>query len=335
MRTMRNLWKQKWLQVLIGVAMSGIFLYLAFSRINFHELTNAFQGIHGSFLLLSLICILVNDALRALRWRILLLPLKKLPFKTLFSAMMIGYAVNMMLPLRMGEVARALLLKKKARISGSSVFATVVTERVLDVLPLLLMVFVAVFIIPLPEWLKKSAGILFGITAIMVCILILLRRKLHVTDRIVERLLGRIAPAWVQPTKSIFSSFFKGFASPGERAHYFMILGLTLLIWTFVSLAVYNCMLAFNFHLPWYAPVILLIFISIGVTVPSPGYIGTFHWVCQAGLMSFGIAREPALAFAVVMHILNILPYLVLGLTFAWLEGVNVLKPEPGNKMPL
>ena len=75
------------------------------------------------------------------------------------------------------------------------------------------------------------------------------------------------------------------------------------------------------------ASLILLVITTIAVVVPSsPGYVGTYHYLCQITLALFGIPAGPALSFAAVVHGVNFIPVLVAGLFFAQHEGMAILK---------
>ena len=119
---------------------------------------------------------------------------------------------------------------------------------------------------------------------------------------------------------------------PMKRWHdYITVCILSLIIWVCYGLIFYFCLHTFDFvetyHLEWSASLILLVITTIAVVVPSsPGYVGTYHYLCQITLAMFGVPASPALSFATVVHGVNILPVFIVGLFFVHLEGMAVLK---------
>ena len=109
---------------------------------------------------------------------------------------------------------------------------------------------------------------------------------------------------------------------------------LSVLIWVCYTLVFYFSLHAFDFirpfQLPWLASLTLLVITTIAVVVPSsPGYVGTYHYLCQISLAMFGVPAGPALSFGVVVHAVNFLPVFAVGLIFAYYEGVAIFKvPE-------
>ena len=85
-----------------------------------------------------------------------------------------------------------------------------------------------------------------------------------------------------------------------------------------------------TFHLPWSASLILLVVTTVAVIIPSsPGYVGTYHYLCQISLAMFGVSSGPALSFATVVHGINFLPVLVVGLILSYYEGIAIFEmPE-------
>src|SRR3972149_2365438 len=121
-----------------GILLALLFLYLAFRGSDLDKLRSSLQGANYFWALLLIPCMLVSNVFRAWRWRYLLNPIKKnVSFRNLFSSVMIGYMGNNALP-RVGEVVRPYNLGRLEGISKSAVFATVLVERILDILCFLL-----------------------------------------------------------------------------------------------------------------------------------------------------------------------------------------------------
>lgn len=119
-------------KLLLGVAISGLLLFVALRKVDFSEFWASLQAVNGWYLLLSVVVTLVSFALRALRWQHLLSPLKAVSFRSSLQVTMIGFMANNLLPVRMGELVFAYVMGEKENISKSASLATVVLFRLCD-----------------------------------------------------------------------------------------------------------------------------------------------------------------------------------------------------------
>ena len=117
----------------IGIFIGILFLYVAFRSVDVHKMWQALKTAHYWYLLPAVGTAFFSHYLRAFRWRYLLDPIRRLDTGALFSSLMIGYAANTVVPAHLGEFLRAFVLSKKRRVAMSSVFATIVVERIIDV----------------------------------------------------------------------------------------------------------------------------------------------------------------------------------------------------------
>ena len=163
------------IKVLVGSIVGIFFLYLAAHKVDFTQMMNALRAANYWFILATIPALFLSHLLRALRWRYLLDPIRRLDIGSLFSSLIIGYMANAIMPAHLGEVLRAYTLCKKKSMSASSIFATIVTERILDMFALLALMVFAIYIYPFPEWLKNSGYILFTGTLGLFVFLILLK----------------------------------------------------------------------------------------------------------------------------------------------------------------
>ena len=137
---------------------------------------------------------------------------------------------------------------------------------------------------------------------------------------------------FVEKIGSWVSSFARGLLPLDNWRHYILTLWLSIAIWAGYTLVFYFGLIAFGFSLPVVTSLVLVIFVSLSIIVPSsPGYIGTYHFLCQLALGFFGIEKSEALGFAFVIHGLNTIPFLILGLILAWYEGINIIQMTKKN----
>jgi uncharacterized membrane protein YbhN (UPF0104 family) len=119
-----------------------------------------------------------------------------------------------------------------------------------------------------------------------------------------------------------------------SAGHYLAAAVLSIAIWLGYAACYYACLEAFDLvathHLAWYVGLVVLVFTTISVVIPStPGYVGTFHYLCQLSLVMFGVSASEALSFAVVAHFISLAPVAVAGLICANYEGVAIYRTPP------
>jgi uncharacterized protein (TIRG00374 family) len=327
----------------IGILIAIFFIFLAVRKVDFIQMLKAFEMANYWYLVPTLPILMFSHLLRAFRWRYLLDPIKRLDTESLFSSLIIGYMANLLMPAHLGEMLRAYILSKKRGIAGSATFATIVMERVIDVFSLLALMVLTVLIYPFPAWLKKSGYILFAGTLGSFMLLILIKKMNPETLSILDIALRPFPRRLQQKTQNVLEGFKSGIVPLKSWADYSAVSLLSIVIWVCYGLVFYFSLNAFDFirtyHLPWSTSLILLVMTTIGIVIPSsPGYVGTFHYLCQISLALFGIPVGPALSFATVVHGTIFLPVLVLGLILSYFEGVtlsNILQQKAvGDNVP-
>ena len=231
------------------------------------------------------------------------------------------------------SIMRAYVLSKKREISMSSTFATIVIERIMDVFTLLLLMCLVIFIHPFPDWVMKSGYIMFAASLVLFLLLIFFKRSDSRARAILRILFKPLPERYEHRIEGMIERFLSGIV-PLKRWHdYFTVTILSATIWACYGLAFYFGLEAFAFirtyHLAWYVSLVLLVITTISVVVPSsPGYVGTWHFLCQVSLAMFGVPASPALSFAVVLHAVNVVPVLVLAILLASYEGIRIFKPD-------
>jgi len=321
------------IKLIVGLLISVICLYLAFRKVDFGEMLKAFHTANYWYLVPSIGVIFLSHFLRAFRWRYLLDPIKRLDTGSLFSSLMIGYAANTFMPAHLGEFLRAFVLGKKRQIPMSPVFATIVVERIIDMFYLLILTFIALFILPFPtpDLVIKGAYFMLALTLGLLVFLIFLKKASATTMRVISIILKPFPDTIERKIADILEKFIHGLL-PMKNWHDYITVGiLSVLIWACYGLVFYFCLPAFDFvntyNLPWSTSLILLVITTIAVVVPSsPGYVGTYHYLCQITLSMFGVNAGSALSFAAVVHGMNFLPVLIVGLIFAHFEGMAIFK---------
>src|SRR5512139_1785487 len=164
------------LKLIIGLGIGAMFFYLAVRSVDIEQMLAALGRTHYGFVLLSAALMFAAHYLRALRWRYFLAPVKRVPTGSLFSALMIGYAANTFVPAHLGEVLRAFVIGKKQDISASAAFASIVVERIVDVVSLIAVMAIVIMVHPFPEWVETSGALMLAGALVAFGILIAAKR---------------------------------------------------------------------------------------------------------------------------------------------------------------
>jgi hypothetical protein len=131
--------------------------------------------------------------------------------------------------------------------------------------------------------------------------------------------------------ESLVLNFLHGVQPLAGPGHYLAVGVLSIGIWAGYAAVYYLCLTAFDLpqlhSLPWHAGLVVLVLTTVSVVVPStPGYVGTFHYLCQVALLMFGVSASEALSYAIVAHAVGILPVTLAGVAAAQIEGIALLR---------
>lgn len=303
----------------IGLLVSAVFLYLSFRKVDLAEMKSALSQAHYIYVLPSIVFLLIGFWIRALRWKILLQPVKEIGTHTLFSATMIGFMANNVLPARLGEFVRADAIGRQATISRSAAFATIVVERLFDGLTLLLFLVVTLAFSSFPDWVREAGIGALGVYGIGIAFIYLLHARMETAIRVLQVLFrplpDRVSEKLIRQTK-LFGS---GLHVLSQVRHLVLISLFSIILWV-VNVASLQCILdAFDLNLPWYAAFMVEVILSMGVILPSsPGFVGVFQGFCILALALFGVSQGVALGFSVVLHVSGYIPVTAIGLFYFW-----------------
>jgi glycosyltransferase 2 family protein len=316
----------------IGIGISVFFLYLLFRKIDFDKLWMALREMDYRYLLLSILFTFVSYFFRAVRWRYLLLPMKKIGMSSLFSATIIGYMANNILPARLGEFVRAYALGEKEKLDKSAVFATLVLDRLFDGFTVILILLITFFTVKLPAGMEEvQHGLVLGgyvtlaFYVTVIAFLVLLKkqtmRTLRVTAMVMKPFPARVGERLIP----VLGSFIEGLRFSSRSTDILMLFASSAVIWAFAVLALDMVLVSFGIILPVTASMFIMVFLVFAVMVPaSPGYVGTYHAACVYGLMAFNVQMEKALSIALLVHGVNFFPVILAGMVFLWRDKLSL-----------
>ncbi len=307
----------------------ALLVYL-FSRIEYGRLWMSLASANLVLLLPAGALLVGTLAIRSWRWRYLVKPLKLVGFGSLLSATSIGLMANMILPARLGEIVRAVVLGQREQLDKSASFATIIVERLLDGLTVLFILAVLLLVEPLPLERGMDRALRWGglVTLALylgaLTFLLYLHRSTPQAVRGVRRVCSRLLPRYVDKFCHLLESFSGGLRTLGERESLGQIVVGSAALWGVLGLYNFIVVRAFQLPLPLTVGFLLLVFQAFAVMVPAaPGFVGTYHAATVACLSLWGVSSEVALGVALVMHALNFFLTVVAGCISLWAVGLS------------
>lgn len=309
---------KKILKVLGSIALGVLFIWLAFRSVELSEVVESTRGMSWWWLLPFTAATLFAHYIRALRWEMLFTNKQKTPSRiTLYTGVMFGYLVNIPLP-RVGEVARPVYVAQQVGESNSKIIGTIVLERVVDLLGmLLLMAFVVVFLIADPQVLSRLFGIditnqdtqisvlltvlQFGVIALAALALMYWGFK-----KAAEKTEGKVAEV-VYKIQKIIRTFVDGLLAIRELKNWPLFIFHSALIWVLYISMTYIGFWMFDMHttydLGFTEAVVLTVVSGVGLTIPTPGGIGSYHlFITKSLFIFYGVPEATGLAYATISH---------------------------------
>jgi uncharacterized protein (TIRG00374 family) len=287
-----------------------------------------------SLLAAALVVTGLTYALRALRWLYLLAPLGRVHFGNAFRTTVIGFAGTFLLPARAGEVIRPYLLARREGLPATAAFATIILERLLDLVTVLGLF--AVFVLTLdpatvsadPAHLArvKGGGVLAASAAALALVVAFVaaghperlgRWALRIESVLPERLARAVA--------TFVESFTQGLAVMRQPRRLFVSLVLSVPLWMSIAAGIWLTSRAFHITFGYTASFLVTTILVVGVAVPTPGAIGGFHAAYQIAVQTFfGAPDDRAIGAAIVLHAVSFLPVTALGIVFMAREGLTL-----------
>ncbi len=304
--------------ILVGV----VLFWLVYRKTNFREVFQIIKNVRWSWIILSMVLGLFSHITRTLRWKLLIRPLGYNPrFSTLFYSVMIMYFSNLAIP-RSGELIRCATASKYEKVPFSSLLGTVVTERIIDMLMMALLL-VLVIVLQFDQFVKFLKAnpqiadtlnnfahllpLLIALGAVSVIFLVLIyifRHKLR-KNKLIDKLF-------------VFTKeFWYGLKTVATLEGKWLFIFYTFLIWLLYFLMIYVVFFAFDFtsHLNAIQGLVVFVLASLGMVFPSPGGMGSWHFMAIEALKLYGIKAEPwGRTFAFVAHESQLAMLIIVGL---------------------
>jgi len=230
------------------------------------------------------------------------------------ASLLIGYLFNNILPARAGEAARIIALKQRAGTARFEALGTVVAERALDVVCLIVLLFAAAPTLPGVDWLPRALAVGGGLSAGLVALLVAMAFYGRRPARLLVRPLSVLPGISGERTESAAANLVHGFSFLRRPASAVAAVLLTLVSWLLIAFSFWLCLLGFDFGLGFEAGLLVVVAVNFAMILPSgPAAVGVFEAATLVALAVFGIDRSSAFSYAIVVHALNVIPFILVG----------------------
>lgn len=326
------------IRFLIFAAIGILVVYFVFRKIDIPLFTKQLGESKSEWILVAFIIGTLSHLIRALRWKILLKPLGySARTSTAFFSVMTGYLVNLGIP-RAGEISRCAALSKKENIPIEILIGTVIAERLIDMIMLLIIVLLTVvfqtkllgnyvsqhFLHPLSQKLQSLWGsnilyVAIAFLSISILIFTIFKKKSQKKEKKASKLIKMI------------NGFANGVRSVLKVKQPFLFVTYTIGIWTCYWLTTQVIFLGFDFS-SGFGPekgLTTLVFSTVGVMVPAPGGIATIIAVKEGVMAIYNLQENDATILATVLFASQIIMLVVVGIiSFIGLGTTNDKKPN-------
>lgn len=316
----------------VGIGISAILVFFLFRGVDYQKLWEAASHANLYLWIPAFLIQYLLMFIRALRWQYLMRHIKKIRIGSLFSATTIGFMANNLLPARMGEFVRAYVIGEKEGVSATSSFATIVVERLFDVVAILIMTVCVFLLFELPgevsqikDTVRGGAVALLVLSVVIISFLSVLVRYREKGLSIARTLLSPFPEKLREHAILFVDSLAAGLEVVKDGRSLFMVLIYSALNWIISALPIYLITISFGFHLPFSSSLLILVLLAFAISVPSsPGFVGPFHYAIYLGLSFYGIGKAEAVGMAIVIHLAQFVPLVVLGLILLWRERLSL-----------
>jgi glycosyltransferase 2 family protein len=310
------MWRLRWRQasLWVGLLVSLVFAYLAVRDVDAAAFGTALREMEYWVLAPAALVLALAIFLRAVRWRLLFAPRHRPSTSAITTSLLIGYLFNNILPARAGEAARIIALKQRAGTARFEALGTVVAERALDVVCLIVLLFAVAPTLPGVDWLPRALAVGGGLSLGLVALLIAMAFYGHRPARLLLRPLSLLPGISGERSESAATNLVHGFSFLRRPASAVAAVLLTLVSWLLIALSFWLCLLGFDFGLGFEAGLLVVVAVNLAMILPSgPAAVGVFEAATLVALGVFGVDRSSAFSYAVVVHALNVIPFIVVG----------------------
>lgn len=310
-------------RVVFGTGLGVLALWLSARKVDWDALWQALRSARYEYVFLALLAVLVTLVIQALRWRLLFFPDHRgIPWTRLFTGVVLAQMLNILVPARLGEVARIYSIERREHIGRIRVLSTIVVEKAVDLCAAASAIALLLFTVSLPGWLRDSGEVFLITCGLLLAAVIILSLW---GDRLLcwfEGLLEKIPGPWGERIKRLGRSTLEGLNGIRAGRVAFYLWSATFALLLLAAATNYILFRAFNLELPPIAALFLLIVLQVGIAPPSvPGKIGVFNYLVVLALSVYSVDSTLALSYSIALYAVALLPKVLLGALILAVSG--------------
>jgi uncharacterized protein (TIRG00374 family) len=324
------------LRTALATILAFALLWWFLRGVDLHAVWTQVRSAHLGLLAFAVGCILLTYVTRVVRWRYLLAPVGPTRFRTALRTTVIGFAALSVLPARVGDLLRPYLLARQEGLEPSATVATVVMERVLDLLAVLVLLALYVWLLAdpaaMPSGAARELSIVKATAAISAVATVTLIVIMWVLATHPERIggfvlvAGRVLPRRVVERFARFARLFSGgFAATRSPRHFVLAIAWSFAVWLAIAAEAWAVTRAFGIAMPFAGSYLIQALLVLGVAVPTPAGVGSYHAAYRYGMTTFfGAPESQAVGAAIVLHAISFVPIVFVGVLFMAQDGLSM-----------
>ena len=310
-------------KVAIGTAIGAFCLWLALRKVALSEVAAALGDFDARWLVAAFAVSLMIQVLRALRWQVELTPLARVPFTLLWQVVSVAYMMINVLPFRLGEPVRPLLLSWKTGLAIPAIVGNWVFEKMMDTAVMVLVVHATLMMVDLPPWAHRaSTGSLIMFSSLL---MLVVGFWLH-GESFYDRTLARVLPEHARgKVRKVLMVARQGLQILPDRRLVAGVFVATLALWLLPILSSWLLIRAFDFDVPVSAAFVVFVCVGLGTALPNPpGMFGVFQIASVYALGVYDIPKSEAVAYGIVLNAVQFFSLVLQGvLAMPWV-GVGL-----------
>ncbi len=315
--------KSNYFKATLGLILSLVAVYLIIVNVDLNEVWVNLRSLPFSLIIVLILLFTISIFVRANRWRIIINQKHNITTRLILKALVYGTMLNQLLPVKIGEIARAEYITQKYSSNRSFFLISIAIERLFDMIIISIFFVLSIFLsntvqsfINTDLWLIPIAIAIIVFFIFFIRNINILRRFVFIAPKPIKNLLNRLIDNLIQGidlfsnSKNLISVFF-----------------LSLFIWSLTIIKYYLIIDFLNIEIPYYAYFFLVSAGIFGMIIPSTSAnMGVYHAVAMSALMLFMVDKPKALSFAILAHAFDFFPAVIYGGVLAGYKTVNKIK---------
>lgn len=312
------------LKSIIGVCGLIIVIIYCIHGVNFKDIIKILGDMNHAQAIIVLCLTTFNLLIRAIVFKLIVNPIKKIPLTHALSSYLVGVFSNLFLPFKLGDVAQGYFLGRRQDISKISAVSAVFIQRIFEITTLLVLMMTVALAFSIPLLVQKRTLIIGLIIIIGIILLMIAFNKKERIGAFVQKNLNRYSPSMAITVRQYVELFLQGAIAMNNPSRAIKITTLSILSWIVQIIMVKYTANALNISIDIIASCIVLFIVNIGLTVPiAPGNVGTFQFFGIIALSLFSVPKPQALIFSIIFQVIQGIPVIVGGSIILMREALS------------